>query len=46
MSNNKKVKICIYLNILLIITPIILLNDGTSKYFKFGWHEDLYSNKY
>ena len=45
MNNNKKVKIFIYLNILLmifIITPIILLNDGTSKYFRFGWYDDLY----
>lgn len=44
INPNKKLRYCIYTNFLLLIfmaTPIILLNDNTSKYFRWGWNDDL-----
>ena len=44
INPNKKLRYCICTNFLLLIfmaTPIILLNDNTSKYFRWGWNDDL-----
>ena len=44
INPNKKLRYCIFTNFLLLIfmaTPIILLNDNTSKYFRWGWNDDL-----
>ena len=41
---NQKLRYCIFTNFLLLIfmaTPIIILNDNTSKYFRWGWNDDL-----
>ena len=44
MNINKKLQLCIFVNMCLlglIVIPVVILNDGTSSYFRFGWHEDL-----
>ena len=40
----QKLKTCIYANLCLLIMitiPIVLLDNGTSTYFKWGWSDDL-----
>lgn len=41
---NRKLRICIVANFCLLVMIallIFILNDGTSKYFRTGWHDDL-----
>lgn len=43
-NDNYKLKLCVVYNFCLLCfmsTPIILLNDGKSKYFRYGWNNDL-----
>jgi hypothetical protein len=43
-NNKQKLSFCVFSNFCLLIfitTPIIILNDGNSKYFRIGWNDEL-----
>lgn len=43
-DNKQKLGLCVFSNFCLLIfmsTPLIILNNGHSKYFRFGWNNDL-----
>ena len=44
LNVNTKLRWCTVFNTCLLIfmtIPVVVLNDGSSKYFRWGWHEDL-----